>query len=471
MNTALLVRIFKGGKKLVYNRSLQTCPTIATILLVLALSVGCTACSAGGTPAPGSTPGAELDSSAKEILIYANLNPSDQARDEIENFNKTHDTVQIEVRDYSGEEGRKRLMVEIAAGRIPDILDMRGSEGWMPYRQLATAGYLENLWTYIENDPELGREGILEAPLKAAEVDGGLYMAFDSVVIYTLIGAKQVVGDRISWSLADLQEAFSTMPEDASITEYGYDKDSMFHYVISGCLDSCIDWETCECFFNNANFRSVLEFLNLFPLETEPMSGDIVKDTNERTWHLMSGRQMLINIYIQNLGAINLNEFFLGGPVSFVGYPVEDGSVGSYFGIRGAPLAISSQCPNKEAAWEFVSRKFKTASIDLSSEGVPEGIPINRKLFNKANQVILEKPPLAAASLDGSLVELRPLTKEDVQQYEAFINSVDRIALYDSALYDIIEEAAGPYFAGDKTLDETVELIQRRAQLYVNENR
>ena len=32
-------------------------------------------------------------------------------------------------------------------------------------------------------------------------------------------------------------------------------------------------------------------------------------------------------------------------------------------------------------------------------------------------------------------------------------------------------EAAGPYFAGDKTLDETVRLIQSRAELYVNENR
>ena len=49
-------------------------------------------------------------------------------------------------------------------------------------------GYLEDLWPYIENDPDLGREAVLEAPLKAAEVNGGLYMLFERVEIFTLIG-------------------------------------------------------------------------------------------------------------------------------------------------------------------------------------------------------------------------------------------------------------------------------------------
>ena len=32
----------------------------------------------------------------------------------------------------------------------------------MPYRQLAQKGYLEDLWPYIENDPELGRGAVME---------------------------------------------------------------------------------------------------------------------------------------------------------------------------------------------------------------------------------------------------------------------------------------------------------------------
>ena len=57
---------------------------------------------------------------------------------------------------------------------------------------MALRGYLEDLWPYIENDPDLGREGVMEAPLKAAEVDGKLYTVFESVCINTLVGPISV---------------------------------------------------------------------------------------------------------------------------------------------------------------------------------------------------------------------------------------------------------------------------------------
>ena len=112
-------------------------------------------------------------------------------------------TLSAQVRDYfddgdsSGRSGKERLLTEIGAGKIPDIIDLgRGSSYYisvLPYESLVHKGILEDLWPYIENDPELGREGVLEAPLKAAEVDGGLYTIFSKVGINTLVGAEQRV--------------------------------------------------------------------------------------------------------------------------------------------------------------------------------------------------------------------------------------------------------------------------------------
>ena len=51
----------------------------------------------------------------------------------------------------------------------------------------------------------------------------------------------------------------------------------------------------------------------------------------------------------------------------------------------------------------------------------------------------------------------------------ALYEQVDTVLRVDSALADIIAGTAGAYFAGDKTLDETVELIQNRASLYISE--
>ena len=39
----------------------------------------------------------------------------------------------------------------------------------------------------VVRKPDLGRDGVLEAPLKAAEVNGGLYAAFGAVSVDTLV--------------------------------------------------------------------------------------------------------------------------------------------------------------------------------------------------------------------------------------------------------------------------------------------
>ena len=71
----------------------------------------------------------------------------------------------------------------------------------------------------------------------------------------------------------------------------------------------------------------------------------------------------------------------------------------------------------------------------------------------------------------GMLVFLRSPTREQMERFYALYDSIDHIMEEDDVLLDIIREQAEPYFAGDKGLEETAELIQRRAELYVNENR
>ena len=66
---------------------------------------------------------------------------------------------------------------------------------------------------------------------------------------------------------------------------------------------------------------------------------------------------------------------------------------------------------------------------------------------------------------------IKPLTDAEVQVFKDQVDSVSRIWSTDQSLYNIICEEAGAYFAGDKTVDETVALIQNRATTYVQENR
>mgnify|MGYP006922376422 CR=1 FL=1 len=95
-----------------------------------------------------------------------------------------------------------------------------------------------------------------------------------------------------------------------------------------------------------------------------------------------------------------------------------------------------------------------------------------------------EDPDVYAIDKDGNLIEdsrallllpdgnnslpvsmyLQVLAPSEAQmeQFWKLYNSIDHVCTEDAALLDIILEQAQPYFAGDKTLDETADLIQRR---------
>ncbi len=93
-----------------------------------------TACGTGGADQEQRV---ELPPEPKEgVMIYAALNPvSRQVQSSIDSFNKDHTNVQIKVRDYSDENGPQRLLVELAAGRVPDIMEMRRYEVPKPGRE------------------------------------------------------------------------------------------------------------------------------------------------------------------------------------------------------------------------------------------------------------------------------------------------------------------------------------------------
>lgn len=448
----------------------HTKKTLPLLLFICVLII--TACApAGGNDAGVTT------------LIYANLTEGGVDRQMVDRFNRTHKDVQIEVRDYFGEgnaSGKDRLFTELAAGNCPDIIDL-GSDitrsCQLPYQVMARKGFLEDLWPYIESDPDLGREGVVEAPLKAAEVDGGLYAAFGCVHINSLVGAESVVGNRYSWTLDELQNVFSTMPEGSTVLEFFFQKSELFYYLFRMSIEDYVNWETGQCTFTTEEFRDALEFVNSFPDQTGNLYTDNEEMNREATRRLQQGLQMLSMADISRPSDMQILDAYYGqgGRSVLIGYPIAEGEVGSSFWISGPRLAMSSTCSNKEAAWEFIRRlllpNYKNTDDIQKAQAV--NLPVNRADYELLKQLDVVKGRTGdrASYSYGTVLKYRKTTAEELQRFEDFVQHIDRIDLYDNEIYDIAWAAAAPYFAGDKTLDETVDLIQNRVSLYVNENR
>ena len=179
-----------------------------------------------------------------------------------------------------------------------------------------------------------------------------------------------------------------------------------------------------------------------------------------------------------------------GGYASYVGMPSQSGSGSAISLYRN--MGMSSSCRNKEGAWAFLRQFLLPSGTD---QGRLDGFPINRADFDRllepqwfknaqgeylldADGNRIEEPRLGDTFVPMSdnvpvAMLLYVLAPNEVQleTFWKLYESIGPSQQMDLDLWDIIEEQAGAYFAGDKTLDETVELIQRRAGLYVNENR
>ena len=476
----------------------------------------------------------------KTILTYAGMYVDQQTRAAIIDFNKSSDKYRIEIRDYSEyntaddyQAGLTKLNTEIVAGNVPDIL----STSEIPLSRYAAKGYLEDLWPMIDGDPDITRESLMENVFKAAEINGKLYQVFDSFAITTVVGSRKVVGDRMSWNLKDLQAALATMPDGCAIFGETDTKSEMLTALMSMNLDSYVDWEKGESHFDSDAFKAALEFCNNFPAEFDYDNYNWEEADSEPV-RIANGKQMLQTLYLSGFNDIQMYEAIFGGSealytvdtdairsggssgtyvvsvpssmsggamymdespaqrvkpgkyISYVGYPREDGGVGSAFNIaRG--MAISTTCKDKEGAWSFVRQLLLPKNEDSSRYGGYWYFPSNKADFDKNAEDSMKKEYITDANgknildADGNPVEetksgwswdslnidIVATTQEEYDQVMELYNAIDSVLDYDVSMFEIVTEQAGPYFSGDKSLDETVKNIQDRVNLYINENR
>ncbi len=427
----------------------------------------------------------EAQVSERKILTYGTCWLGTEETQQIQLFNASSSEYAIRVRDYHELSGgdyeamNTLILTEFQTGNIPDIIDSAVVDRMAGLTQMGAKGYLEDLWPWIDGDPDFGREDLMVRPLEAASVDGKLYEAFSNFSIDTVIAPVSRVGDRLGWTLEDVIALNDSLPEDVTLLGPGMTSASMFYWAAPQVLDSFVDWETGECSFESGGFKRLLEFCALFPAE-QGNTDDGYGGTYDRIYH---GRQVLDHATLFRLDDLQLYPQFWGEDVACIGFPTADGSCGSAFtvGVGENALAMSASCPCKEGAWSFIRQAFlPRAGQNYYGDYL---FPINKQDFQynvdaamtpeyetlpKGLQVEVKKH---WGEYDGVPYELYAMKQEELDRLMALYDAVERMDNGRGTIYGIVSEMAGAYFAGDKSLDETCSLIQNRVMLYVNENR
>ena len=454
----------------------------------------------------------------KTVLTFACMYLDWNMRDAIVKFNRASNTHRIVVRDYSEyntdddyNAGIQKLNTEMLSGKLPDMIDINTYS--MPVEQYAAKGFLTDLYELIDADADLSREDFVQPVLKALEsADGKLYQLPSTFAVSTAIALDKVAGDYDTWNLAAVKDAMTKLQDGASVFDVYRTKSDILQTCISRNIDAFVDWENGSAHFDSDEFKALLEFANQFP-ETYDWENATDEENDSAQNRMNSGKQLMTDMYVSSFEDMLYQLTGYNGGVKFVGYPSEDGTSNHTFQIGGS-IAISSTCADKTAAWNFM-KQFLTE--DYQSGSNVWNFPINQKAFDQkmkdamteeyqtdengnvvkdenGNPIRIPKmtyyttdagggvafaatTETAASTVviggsgvneDGS-ISIYAMTQEQVDQILDLINTTTAVYGYDESILNIISDEAAAYFAGEKSLDDTANMIQSRVNLYVAE--
>ncbi|MDR1328653.1 MAG: extracellular solute-binding protein [Oscillospiraceae bacterium] len=428
--------------------------------------------------------------------LYGDLNA-------VMRFNKANRAARIVVKDYTEyntpddyTKGQTQLDLDILSGRAPDIVASAGQ-----ITKYTPKGALADLTPFLESGKHgVLRENLFENILALGAKDGKVYQILPRFYIITLAGKESIFGARTSITAAELAETAAEYP-DALIIQNMTASDWLNYSIWMG-MGNYVDYDSGTCSFNSPEFISTLEFSKRFPREL----GSGAMFTDEASYleyeREMEGAYAEDRVLLRS-GAAYMNEsrvaremdVVFGEKTALIGFPTEGTSGGIVIGNIGYAVAESS--PNKDLAWEFICGVItydESEGGEMSGAGT-NGISLDKRRFEeeaRAEMIPLEdrdftNPFLITRLNSGggssSIFINSPdeidmtdpyfadyaLTEDDVERAFRAISGASTKFSSDEQISKIVTEEAAAFFSGAKTAEETANIIQSRASLYVSE--
>jgi hypothetical protein len=247
-------------------------------------------------------------------------------------------------------------------------------------------------------------------------------------------------------------------------------------------IDKYIDYDSGSCSFNSDSFVKTLELVNSFPetIDWEKVYGSMTEaDWRQRDSMYREGRTLLNVAYVSSYDDIKSQMNNFGGDITYIGFPVPEG-IGSVI-MPNMEIAVSSKSKLKGACWDFIRYILSDDFINEFSYAFPVKRSVLEQRMADAMDPeryggggpILYKEAAEADVLypeDPDDYWSKPVTQEQADKINELVSTVSSVYRSNEDVMAIIEEEAGAYFSGQKSVQTVADIIQSRAQIYVSEN-
>ncbi len=428
------------------------------------------------------------DPEAKKTLTIAATGLSQELTEAILSFNRSNQKLRMKVTDYSAyTDPKNRLNLDLSSGKIPDIISLtRLDSDTMDI--LLKDHVLTDLYPLMETDPEVKKEAFLPSVLQSMETDGKLYAMGSTFDLSFYLAGKNIVGDRESWTVDEMLDSLQKLPEDATFSLFSDSRETFLDFAFGINFKNYIDWDTKKAHFTSDSFLKILNYARELAPTRPPKDGESFLNYApvypEEIRTLLKEKKALIQqktISMFSFLSADMDLYQDAGGASIISPPSDDGRDNSVQ-ISMRTLSITEECRDKEAAWEFV-RSFFTYDYQIEKAFYGEQLlPVRQDVFDKCLEYFMAKEDYKDknfyqnkednSSYVFSLPE--PWTEEDAAVYKNLISRIDSCLImsgFCDKISSLINEETEAFYAGDKTAEETAEIIQNRVQLLLDESR
>lgn len=388
-------------------------------------------------------------------------------------YSRTHPeiSIRIETFDINDEYAWQKEIDNVKKGTGPDIIYTDRKK----LQNLKEAGVICPLDDYISADV---RDSIVEGALKMGEIDSLLYAIPYDAYIRTLMVNKKF-WDKNGWTMDEMMAEYERLRDFDNTLRfmgiyYGLDAQKLFLYLCTSRIDKTgyVDMATQTCNFKTQSFYKLLRFCRDYCDQTS-ISQEMF--TDEECIEEMRKGNAFLYPFEGGLKEYSKTRKQLGDDFRVVGYPSSDRKICDVSESRG--LALSAMSGKTNIAADFISKvvgeeyqaKYMYRAAMVSSEVISRHVR-DSYFVDYADPKQEAKPAFVN---DGRVVVVLEGREDGTSYADEYISIIDAGApsSVEYEIQNIVYEESAAFFAGEKTEQETAEIIQSRVSIYLAERK
>lgn len=418
----------------------------------------------------------------KEVITLGVMTVNDSMRRAAVAFNRSSDQYTVRIKEYlkeNSEQGYEdailSLDLDMVSGEMPDIIDV----GSLDLQKYISKGLLEDLYPYLEASEKLQKEDLVESIVDACTFEEKLVCLPAGFRLQLILGRSSQLGSKEGWTLEEMIAFFEQYQDEQVYASLS--KEGMLELCLTLYQPTAVNLPEGDSSSQADTLRTILMFADCFTGETAGWQYIQQQD----------GSNLLKKIWFTGPEYVSeMPQYFEGEAVTYIGYPAADGTSGILLDTSMNAFGILKDSPCREGAWEFL--EYLILEACFTENGQYAQFPILKETLEKqieaaaaepyerdeAGEILLdaEGNPVRRVITSnhflgsGQVTQVYALLPEEEAVIRELIQKARPTTANHEQITEIILEEAGAYFAGQKSVEEVITVMQNRINIYVSEN-